>query len=275
MFRKAIKTELLIAMNVTCSKCHQINLLSKQSDQGVYRCSSCQERLGNPFGSSTSQTQSIIKVARLLAMSILAGMGLLMFSSFVRIFSEGSQSPSPSLAPVASPFETFPDLLSSPFLPPITSAPQTVAKQPSAILKNRALPSSKTLTFPTRRGRGSLQVANGTSSDAYLKLVGPNSKLVAAFYVKSNSAFTLKHVPDGVYQMLFVSGEDWDAKKRTFTRNASFTQFDRSLNFITTRQIKRRGSYTRYTIYKLTLNPVLGGDATTSAINEQEFANYH
>lgn len=275
MSQKTIKTESLIETVVSCPKCHQKNRLSKRAGQGVYRCGNCQNHLCNPFIQSTSQTSSTMKVTRLLAMSILTGIGLLIFLSFVSIFSEGNRSPSPSLVPVASPLKTFPSPLSSPSSVPLTSAPQTVAKQPIAVLKHRSLPFSTVLTSSARRGRGSLQVANGTSSDAYLKLVNSvSSKLVAAFYVKSDSTFTLKGIPDGEYQVLFVSGEDWDAKNRIFTRNTSFTLFDRSLNFVTNSRTNRRGIYTRYTRYKLTLNPIVGGNATTSAIDEQQFANY-
>ncbi len=274
MSQKIIKTEPLIETVVTCPKCYQKNCLSKRAGQGVYRCDNCQNHLCSPFIQSTSQIPFTMKVTRLLAMSILTGIGLLVFLSFVSIFSEGNRSPSPSLVPVASPLKTLPSLLSSPSSVPLTSAPQ-MAKQPIAVLKHRSLPSSTVLTSPARRGRGSLQVANGTSSDAYLKLVNSVSpKLVAAFYIKSDSTFILKGIPDGEYQVLFVSGEDWDAKTRIFTRNASFTQFDRSLNFVTTSQTNRRGIYTRHTRYKLTLNPIVGGNATTSAIDEQQFANY-
>jgi hypothetical protein len=143
---------------------------------------------------------------------------------------------------------------------------------PDAAPKNRSLSSNTVLKKPARRGLGSLQVSNGNSQDAYLKLVD-SAKLVAAFYVKSNSTFTLKRIPDGVYQLLFVSGDDWDGKTRTFTKNASFTKFDRDLEFVTSRQTKGRRIYTRYSRFRVTLNPVIDGTAKTSAIDDREFNN--
>jgi hypothetical protein len=169
--------------------------------------------------------------------------------------------------------------LSLPTVPPpstpIFSPPPSFELEsvpPKAVPNNRSLPSSTVLKKPARRGPGSLQVANGNSQDAYLKLAD-SSKLVAAFYVKSNSTFTLKRIPDGVYQLLFVSGDDWDAKTKTFTRNASFTKFDRDLEFVTSRQTKGGRIYTRYTRFRVTLNPVIDGTAKTSAIDDREFNN--
>jgi hypothetical protein len=141
---------------------------------------------------------------------------------------------------------------------------------PKAVTKNRKLASNTVLKRPNRKGRGSLKVSNGTNRDAYLKLVA-SSKLVAAFYVKANSDYTLKRIPDSTYQLLFVSGEDWDGKNRTFTRNTTFTKFDEDLNFVTTRETEGRTIYTRYSVFSVTLHPVANGDAPTSAINEQEF----
>jgi hypothetical protein len=155
-----------------------------------------------------------------------------------------------------------------PVVSPSTFDLETVA--PKAVAQNRKLASNTVLKRPARKGRGSLKVSNGTDRDAYLKLVA-SSKLVAAFYVKANSDYTLKRIPDNNYQLLFVSGEDWDGKSRTFTRNATFTKFDEPLNFVTTRETEGRTIRTRYSVFSVTLHSVINGDAPTSAIDEQEF----
>jgi hypothetical protein len=97
---------------------------------------------------------------------------------------------------------------------------------------------------------------------------------MAAFYTKSDSTFTLKQIPDGVYQVLFVSGEDWDSKTKSFTRSKSFARFERDLNFTTTKRTDKKGIYTRYARFELTLHHVVNGNAKTSAVNEQEFESY-
>jgi hypothetical protein len=153
--------------------------------------------------------------------------------------------------------------------------PRILSKQSLVALKNRTLPSNIVFVSPAQIGGGSLNVSNGTSHDAYIKLVDPKSRtLVAAFYVKSNSSFMLKQIPDGVYQVLFVSGTDWDSEKQSFTRSASFSRFDRALNFVTTQRNDSQGVYTRYTVFKLTLHPVAHGNARTSRVNAKEFTRY-
>lgn len=189
-----------------------------------------------------------------VGVSILAVCGLLVLVSC----SGDDQSSSPPSYPYT-------------FSAPVASQSETIPKQPLIVPTNRSLPSSTVLVSPAKRGRGSLKVSNGTNRDAYIKLVDPHSrKLVAAFYVKSNSTLKLKKVPDGTYQVLFVLGEDWDSKTRSFTRSKRFAKFDRSLDFTTTRSTNR----IQYRVFELTLNSVFGGNATSSEVNDQEFAHY-
>lgn len=185
----------------------------------------------------------------MISFGVFSGAGLLVLLSL--ILSGGNQSP----------------LIYS----AIAAQPKTVPNSPIVIARNRSLPASTVLVSPIKRGGGSLKVSNGTNRDAYIKLVNPRSRtLVAAFYVKSSSTFTLKHVPDGTYQILFVLGQDWDARTRSFTGSKYFAKFDRSLKFMTI----QRSDRTEYTIFQLTLNPVVGGNTTTSRVGQQEFSRY-
>jgi hypothetical protein len=153
----------------------------------------------------------------------------------------------------------------------IISQPKTVPHRLIVPQNDRSSLLSQVIEPLTTEGRGSLSVINGTSSDAYIKLVDPlSNESVASFYVKSSSSFTLEGVADGSYQVIFASGEDWDSNTQSFTMNKSFTKFDSTLDF-TTRQ------YTdeiRYSTHEITLHQVLDGNATTSEVNEQEFAQY-
>lgn len=159
--------------------------------------------------------------------------------------------------------------------PPIsseTAAPTpAVTNSPTVVAQNQSLPSSTVLVSPENGGRGSLKVINDTDSDAYIKLVEPSSRsLVGALYVKSNSTFSLKHIPDGTYEVLFALGENWDKKTRSFTVTNYFAKFDKSLEYTTTRSNNR----IQYRAFQLTLNRVVGGNATTSSVGEQEFGSY-
>ena len=237
-------------INVTCPCCYKKNLLFKRSTKKTYKCSHCQSQLCDPFISPTSQTRSALKGGKIVGFSVLICVGLLVF--FVRSVKAGSQS-----LPISSAAVTY--------------DPDAVPKPPIAIALNRSLPENTVLVSPATNGRGSLKVSNGTNQDAYIKLVDLRSDtLVAAFYVKSNSNFTLKQIPDGTYQVLFVLGEDWDSKAKSFTQSKSFVKFDKSLNFTTT----QLNNEIHYRAFAITLNPVVGGNTTTSTVNEQEFSRY-
>lgn len=191
----------------------------------------------------------------ILAGVLLAGAGLLNFAR--GILSTGSQS-----TPTSAPFTP-----ATPTSAPVHASLPPAISSPSPPLKNRSLPASKVLIPPASNGDGSLKISNGTERDAYIKLVEPTSRqLVAAIYVKSKTDFTTERIPDGTYELLFVTGKDWDAKTKSFTRDKSFTKFDKSLEFVTTPQA--------YSIITLTLNPVVNGNATLSGVDEQEFGQY-
>lgn len=259
MSEKTIYTEPEVGQVVICPSCYQQNRLYPQVNQGICQCGHCRTSLPNPFISPKFQTQSTIGrkavVFVIVAGVFLAGAGLLNFAR--EISSTGNQSTGSQPSPATISRHSSPKPAASPLQP--------VASSPSVPLQNRSLPSSKVLIPLSISGDGSLKVSNGTSRDAYLKLVDPASrKLVTAFYVKSKSDFTLKQIPDGKYQILFMSGEDWDAKAQSFTRNRSLQKFDQLLDF-KTMQVEDQ---IRYMAFDLTLNPVPGGNATTSGLDE-------
>lgn len=237
-------------IDVTCPSCHPRNLLLKRSLKAIYKCDHCQNQLYDPLMKSTSQTQSTLQAGKIVGFSILIGVGSLIFSG--RSALAGSQPLQISSIPVTSAANTVPDLL-------IVRA------------KNRSQPENTVLVSPATDGGGSLQVSNGTNRDAYIKLVEPRSgTLVAAFYVKLNSSFTLEQIPDGTYEVIFVLGEDWDSKAQSFTKSKSFTKFDKSLNFTTT----QLSNEIHYRAFRITLNPVSEGNTTTSRVSEKEFERY-
>jgi hypothetical protein len=161
--------------------------------------------------------------------------------------------------------------LSRSTLVPVTSQAKTAPNAPIVLVQQRSLPSNPVLVSQAMNGGGALTVSNGTNSDAYVKLVEPNSRtLVAAFYVKSNSSFTQEQIPDGTYKVLFVLGKGWNAQTQSFTKNKSFSKFDKLLNFTTTQMI----GGIQYRVFKITLHPVPSGKARTSGVSQKEFNSY-
>ncbi|NJR76702.1 MAG: hypothetical protein HC773_30430 [Scytonema sp. CRU_2_7] len=117
---------------------------------------------------------------------------------------------------------------------PVTSPAKTVPNSPIVTAKKRSLPADPVFISQAISG-GSLKVSNGTNRDAYVKLIEPTFRiLVGTLYVKANTTLTLNQIPDGTYQVLFVLGEGWNPNTRSFSKNKSFSKFDKSLNFTTT-----------------------------------------
>lgn len=121
------------------------------------------------------------------------------------------------------------------------------------------------------QGSGELLINNGTSNSAVAKLVEVNTnRSVATVYIEANSEYTLKSISNGVYKLVFNLGHDWDTISKKFTRNSSYSVFQDKFDYTTS--TSDNGYY--YSVFNVTLNPVLGGTAETNNINQEEFSNY-
>jgi hypothetical protein len=78
-------------------------------------------------------------------------------------------------------------------------------------------------------------------------------------YVQANAAYTLKNIHDGTYNVYYTAGTDWDPNRKLFTKSCEYQQFDNTLQFTTTS--------TQYTIWSLTMTPVVGGNAQSSDVD--------
>jgi hypothetical protein len=204
----------------------------------------------NPLDYQAQKLNLLWKGQRFLVLVPLIGVGL---GFLVSPFAEASHSPSALSAPPTLQSETLPN------------QPIIIPELPSPLL-------SQVIEPLVTEGPGSLNVFNGTSQDAYIKLIDPLSdELVASFYVQSNSTFTLEEIPDGTYEVIFTSGENWDSNTRSFTMSKSFARFDDPLDFNT---ILLADGGTEYRTYELTLHSVENGNAQTSGVSEQESAQY-
>ncbi|MFI5937241.1 hypothetical protein [Actinoplanes sp. NPDC051494] len=114
-------------------------------------------------------------------------------------------------------------------------------------------------------GLGHLKVENG-ADDTTISLVpakGKKPKPVLTVYVRSGKSFTAKGIRDGTYRIYTASGVDWNAAKKGFTRDCSFSKFDDTFEFSTTS--------TSSSIWTITLTPVIGGNASTSDVDPDSF----
>lgn len=134
--------------------------------------------------------------------------------------------------------------------------------QPPAGEQNRRLPNGQYIRAGNRTGSGELVIDNGGNKDGVVTL-SRNNSAVHSVYVRQGSKFTVKGIRDGVYEVFFTTGVDWDSQARSFTRERSLQRFDDTLDFTTTR--------TAATAWDITIFPVPGGNAKTSVVNPNEF----
>jgi hypothetical protein len=139
---------------------------------------------------------------------------------------------------------------------------------PAKAAPDRRLETGAELLRELETGPGVLTVENGLSVDGVVALVPAKAeKAVFSFYVRSRDSYTTDDIGDGRYRVYFTAGRDWDEALGRFTRKCSFQVFDDVLEYETTNQ---DGTYL-YQTWTLTLNPVVGGTASTSDVAPGDF----
>lgn len=132
--------------------------------------------------------------------------------------------------------------------------------------RSRRLGNGAVLTSAIRGGRGGLTVKNGGSRDGVVTLVRGGRKAVSV-YVRKKSTAKVADIKDGTYRVYFTTGADYDRGARAFTRDCGFSAFDDPLRFRTT----YTASQVRWDNWTLTLNRVVGGNASTSDVDPDDF----
>jgi hypothetical protein len=168
----------------------------------------------------------------------------------------------------------YPDLLRSQFAGEIriTSKSLTTADPSFAFgsflpaapkEQNRRLGNGTYVKHPASRGLGRLEIINGATDTAISLVPTSSKKPTLTVYVRSKGRFTATGVRDGIYRVFSASGEDWNAARKGFTRDCGFAKFDDTFAFTTTS--------TSSTVWRLTLHPAAGGNASTSGVDPGDF----
>ncbi len=106
---------------------------------------------------------------------------------------------------------------------------------------------------------GSVNIQNGLSKGAYLKLADKDKKIFKTLYIPPTSQGTISGICNGRYYLYYELGDQWDPRSNSFKANASLKKFVDPLDF------------TGNNYYKATLNPVTGGNAKTSNVDPEDF----
>ncbi len=132
--------------------------------------------------------------------------------------------------------------------------------------QNRRLPNGQFVRQGSRTGRGELTTDNHSHRDTAVTLaVGKRPAFTV--YVRNRAKDKVSGIRDGTYQIYYTTGVDWDPKMRAFTRQCTFERFDDAFKFKTT----RTATQVEWTTWTITLNPVSGGNASTSEVDPKDF----
>ena len=124
-----------------------------------------------------------------------------------------------------------------------------------------------------------IEINNQTNSDAVILLVdGLSEKKIRNEFIRKKTKFRMTDVPDGVYYIRSMMGNDWDPKLQIgplmggFKTNRSISgNSDVNDRMIVGRKYKDlEGNY--YRGYTQTLHGVVGGDVESESLTNNEFA---
>jgi len=163
-------------------------------------------------------------------------------------------------------------------LPPPVVSPVT-SPQPTEEAVKETVPPKEVISLPNGkviktnakffRGYGELEIKNGTGFDAVAKFIRDGTS-VYTVYIKANSTYTIKKISIGEYRLAFVLGSDWDATAGTFLQSTEYSSFDEPFKFTVTED----ATTTYYSTFQVTLNPIIGGTATTQEVDPTQFSQY-
>jgi hypothetical protein len=116
-------------------------------------------------------------------------------------------------------------------------------------------------------GKGELTIRMGAGGDAVVKLVKRDSSQASiAVYIRSDSSTTVTGIPDGVYRVLYATGDGYNARHTAFLVNMSAAEFDEPATYTTTR--------TTYSTWSITLHSAGDGNATTTPLPWDSFGGF-
>ena len=125
-----------------------------------------------------------------------------------------------------------------------------------------------------------VEIDNQTTNDAVVLLVNAsNDRKIRNEYVRKGTKFKMTGVPDGVYYIRMMSGNNWNPNIKVgpltggFSKNRSISGNSDSNDWmkIGTTYADSNGRY--YEGFSQTLHGVVGGDVESESLTANEFAN--
>lgn len=251
---------------VTCPNCGQRNRVFLLHERFGFRCGACKTDLPKPLaGHEASGSEHQVKVESQSKVDpnrfVWWGLGTIVFlwllQNFINPTDPNSQKRSTSNQN------------------PERGILRDLARPAISLPPPRQLPNGTIRVRGLIAGNGELSVDNGTDRDAVVKVVDEHRRaIISEFYVQTGSKASVPQIPVGNYAVIFALGNDWDEERKSFTRDKSFGRYDEPLSFSTERSVEGNQLFTRYSVFTLTLHKVIGGNAKTSNLTEEEFNRY-
>jgi hypothetical protein len=162
------------------------------------------------------------------------------------------------MTPTITPTPT-PTLTPTVTLTPTPEATATATPLPRRLTTGTYVSSAdQSVKAITRNGLGKMTMYNDGNLDAVIGIRNSTRTRVALVYVRQGGNFTMTGVPDGTYDVIFLTGEDYDRANAWFTRlNDGWMRFENPASFKTVSVSGGR----QYTIITVRLYPSSGGNA--------------
>ena len=87
-------------------------------------------------------------------------------------------------------------------------------------------------------------------------------------YIQAGDTFTVRGIPDGTYNLYYALGKDWVDGNKPFSILVEYSRFADKFKFEVVRTF---WGGERYTIWTVTLHPIVGGTAETYEVKEEDF----
>jgi hypothetical protein len=153
--------------------------------------------------------------------------------------------------------------IGKPSLPVRTIPPCAVGEHPERLFTGEGIVEDEGTT-----GYGTLSVDNGTQYDAVVRLAEMYSGRTARFvYIQARDSYTLTGIEPGFYYIRFLLGRKLVTRCVDFLEGEDSQEFERAFSFAE----NDAGDYIEYDKARVTLYPVLGGNAKTRRITRKRF----
>jgi flagellar basal body-associated protein FliL len=126
-----------------------------------------------------------------------------------------------------------------------------------------------------------ITVKNGTNQDAVVIFTNAYSdKCMRNAFIRANSNYTIKQIPEGIYKMKCYYGNNWDSSLNNgdgfpvggFKRNVYFTTPSSNKDYFNMFTEETYNGY-NYPTYTVTLHKVVNGNMQTKNISKNDFFN--